>query len=83
MDLRDKITSITEANKNTFFQYLKLESVSAQGREIKDTAEFAKKMIEQQGGYAEILTLPDNPEAHPVVYGEFKAGENGNSNKTL
>ncbi len=83
MELRDRIESITEANKNTFYQYLKLESVSAQGREINETAEFAKKMIEQQGGYAEVLTLPDKPEAHPVVYGEFKAGKNSESSKTL
>lgn len=83
MSLQETIKSITAANKKELFDYLKLESVSAQGRTINETANYVKSLIEKHGGYAEILTLDDLPEAFPVVYGEFKAGKNSESAPTL
>lgn len=60
--------------------YLRYESVSAQGRQIPETATFVQNVITKAGGQAEIL---DDLGGNPVVYGYFSAGKEGNSNKTL
>lgn len=83
MELKEVIVKVTEENKSVFYDYLRHESVSAQGRQINETAQFVKQMIEDRGGYAEVLTLDDTPEAHPVVYGEFKAGSDSETKPTL
>lgn len=62
------------------FEYLRYESVSAQGRQIPETAEFVSQTIIKAGGDSEILY---DGIGHPVVYGHFKAGAEGNPNKTL
>src|SRR5699024_11776244 len=62
------------------FTYLRYETVSAQGREIPETADFVRDTIIEAGGESEIL---GDLGGHPVVYGYFKAGANGNSDKTL
>lgn len=81
--LKDRIIQVSQDNKEQLFHYLKLESVAAQGRAIDETAEFVKEVIESHGGHAEVLRLSDNPKAHPIVYGEFKAGEDATSKPTL
>ena len=62
------------------FTYLRYETGSAQGREIPETANFVRDTIIEAGGESEIL---GDLGGHPVVYGYFKAGANGNSDKTL
>lgn len=81
--LKDTIQEVSQANKHELFDYLKLESVAAQGRAIDQTAAFVKDLIEKHGGGADILSLEDNPKAHPVVYGEFEAGEDPANKPTL
>lgn len=83
MALQETIKSNTLNNKSDLYEYLKLESVSAQGRQINETASYVKALIEKHGGQAEVLTLKDIPEAHPVVYGEFKASNNSEDAPTL
>ncbi|MFL2097375.1 M20/M25/M40 family metallo-hydrolase [Marinilactibacillus psychrotolerans] len=75
-----KIQATAEENQNLFFEYLRLESVSTQGRMISETAEFVKQLIEDFGGKAELL---NDLGGHPIVYGFFPAGQKGNSEKTL
>lgn len=82
-ELKNQIKLMTEANKEKLLQYLKLESVSAQGRAISETADYVKELIESYGGRAEVLNLPNKPAAHPVVYGEFKAGSSAEDKPTL
>lgn len=60
--------------------YLRYESVSAQGRQIPETAAFVESMIKKANGQAEIL---HDLGGNPVVYGYFPAGKEGNPNKTL
>lgn len=62
------------------FDLLRLESVSAQGRQIQATADFVSQAIKSFGGESEIL---DDLGGHPVVYGYFKAGDQGDATKTL
>lgn len=69
-----------DKNMEELFALLKLESVSAQGRQIQETADFVSQVIQDFGGESDIL---DDLGGHPVVYGYFKAGEKGNANKTL
>lgn len=77
---KTKFKETAEQNQEQFFDYLRLESVSTQGRMIPDTAEFVKSMIEEFGGKAELL---NNLGGHPIVYGFFEAGQKGNAEKTL
>lgn len=77
-----KEMAIEYANKNQeqLFNYIRKESVSAQGRMITETAEFVKEVIEQHGGEAKIL---DDQGGHPIVYGYFAASESGNDKRTI
>lgn len=69
-----------ERSMEDLFAYLRYESVSAQGRQIPETAEYVKSVIQKAGGDSEVLSDIDG---HPVVYGFFAAGAKGNSDKTL
>lgn len=62
------------------FALLRLESVSAQGRQIQETAAFVSEAIKESGGESEIL---NDLGGYPVVYGYFSAGEKGDASKTL
>lgn len=77
-----KTTAKEYADKymDDLYKYLTYESVSAQGRQIPETAQYVSQTIINAGGESEIL---DDLGGHPVVYGYFKAGANGNPNKTL
>lgn len=75
-----EVKRISDKNMDLFYDYLRLESVSAQGRQIKQTAQAVQVLIENIGGEAKVLELEG---AHPVVYGFFEAGQAGDSEKTL
>lgn len=64
----EEIKRISDKNMARFYDYLRLESVSAQGRQINQTAEAVQSFIENTGGEAKVLALEG---AHPVVYGFF------------
>lgn len=76
----EEIKRISDKNMELFYDYLRLESVSAQGRQINQTAKAVQALIENIGGESEVLELKG---AHPVVYGFFEAGKSGDSEKTL
>lgn len=76
----EEIKRISDKNMDLFYDYLRLESVSAQGRQINQTAKAVQALIENIGGESEVLELKG---AHPVVYGFFEAGQAGDSDKTL
>lgn len=76
----ERIKEIADQNMDTFYDYLRLDSVSTQGRNIPKTAEYVKKLIESVGGKAELL---NDLGGHPIVYGSFEAGAGGNKEKTL
>lgn len=61
-------------------EYLKLPTISAQNTAIPETVKYVVKMIEETGGEAQVL---DDLGGNPVVYAFFKAGEKGDSSKTL
>lgn len=75
-----KIVETAEKNQGPFFDYLRLQSVSTQKRMIPETANYVKQLIESFGGEAKLL---EDLGGHPIVYGFFKAGQNGNAEKTL
>lgn len=76
----NELKRISDKNMERFYDYLRLESVSAQGRQIKQTAEAVQALIENTGGESKVLKLEG---AHPVVYGFFEAGPTGDSEKKL
>ena len=69
-----------DKNMEELFNLLRIETVSAQGRGIRETSEFVSRIIQDAGGESELL---DDLGGHPVVYGFFKAGEQGDASKTL
>ena len=77
----DEIKSLVQNNMEPFKEFLALETVSTQGRQIQETAEYVAKMFTDLGGEAQILD--DLDDSFPFVYGFFKAGPEGNSNKTI
>lgn len=77
---QDIAREYADKNMEALFDLLRLESVSAQGRQIRETANFVSQAIKNFGGESDIL---DDLGGHPVVYGYFQAGKKGNANKTL
>lgn len=63
-----------------FEDYLRLESVSTEKKQIPETVAYVKELIEETGGEVKVL---DDLGGHPVIYGYFKASPQGNSHKTL
>lgn len=51
-----------------FEDYLRLESVSTEKRQIPETVAYVQILIEEAGGEVQIL---DDLGGHPVVYGYF------------
>lgn len=76
-----EIEQLVNNNRKTFEELMALETVSTQGRQIKETADYVAKMIEKLGGEAQVLEGIDN--SFPFIYGFFAAGPNGNSEKTI
>lgn len=77
---KKRLKEISDKNMYTFYDYLRLDSVSTQGRNILETAAFVKKLIESVGGKGELLS---DFGGNPIVYGSFEAGRGGNKEKTL
>lgn len=77
---KNEIKSVVDNNLEYFHDYLRLESVSTQGRDIEETAQYVAGMFKELGGEAKIL---DDLGGHPLVYGYFEAGPEGDSDKTL
>lgn len=77
---REVLKEIADKNREVFYDYLRLDSVSTQGRNIPETAAFVKKLIESVGGKGELL---DDLGGNPIVFGSFEAGKGGNKEKTL
>jgi len=77
---KKEIQRISDKNMEVLYNYLRLESVSAEYKNIPETANAAKQIIESVGGEAQVLTLEG---AHPIVYGYFPAGKGGDPDKTL
>jgi len=75
------IEQLVKANKQPFKEFLALETVSTQGRNLQETAEYVVKMFENLGGEAQILD--DLNDSFPFVYGYFEAGPGGNKAKTI
>lgn len=53
----EEIKRISDKNMARFYDYLRLESVSAQGRQINQTAEAVQSFIENTGGEAKVLAI--------------------------
>jgi len=75
------IEQLVQTNKEPFEEFLSLETVSTQGRNLQETAEYVVKMFEGLGGEAQILD--DLNDSFPFVYGFFEAGPGGNKEKTI
>lgn len=71
---------MAEVRKDEFYDYLRLESVSTEHKQIPETVAYVKDLIEQTGGEVKVL---DDLGGHPVIYGYFPASSNGNSDRTL
>ena len=76
-----EVQQLVEENKKPFEEFLALESVSTQGRQLQETAEYVAGMFEDLGGEARILD--DLNDSYPLVYGFFEAGPGGNKEKTI
>lgn len=76
----EQVRDLVDEKQEVFYNYLRLDSVSTQNRKIKETAEYVKQMFENLGGEAKLL---DDLGGYPFVYGSFKAGPNGNPDKTI
>ena len=53
-----------------FEDYLRMESVSTENRQIPETVAYVKGLIERTGGEVQVL---DDLGGNPVIYGYFKA----------
>ncbi|ALV22882.1 MAG: M20/M25/M40 family metallo-hydrolase [Carnobacterium sp.] len=80
MTTKETFRKIADERMEEFYDYLRLQSVSTQHRQIPETVAYVKKMIEKTGGTVQVL---DDLGGHPVVYGYFEAASNGNAAKTL
>lgn len=61
---------MAEVRKDEFYDYLRLESVSTEHKQIPETVAYVKDLIEQTGGEVKVL---DDLGGHPVIYGYFPA----------
>ena len=78
--LRSQTKAIFPEAIDTLKGYLSLPTVSAQGKAIPETVDYVTEMIADVGGTYQVL---DDLGGHPVVYGFFAAGSNGDASKTL
>lgn len=63
-----------------YFELLKIPNVASDLPNIRRNADYLVKEFEKRGAEMELLTLPDQPDVPPVVYGELKAP---NAQRTL
>src|SRR5699024_830942 len=77
----EEIEKTVQEHLTPFEEFIALETVSTQGRQLRETAEYVVKMFEDLGGESEILD--DLNDSFPFVYGFFEAGPGGNKEKTI
>src|SRR5690625_1102421 len=77
----EEVEKAVQENLTPFEELIALETVSTQGREVRETAEYVAKMFEDLGGEAQILD--DLNDSFPFVYGFFEAGPGGNKEQTI
>ena len=77
----EEIEKTVQEHLTPFEEFIALETVSTQGRQLRETAEYVVKMFEDLGGEAKILD--DLNDSFPFVYGFFEAGPGGNKEKTI
>lgn len=75
-----KAQAMAEQRMKEFYDYLRLQSISAQKKMIPETVMYIREMVEHTGGEVQVL---DDLGGNPVIYAFFPAGPNGNSEKTL
>ena len=56
---------------DTYREFLKLRTVSAEHREIRETAHFLRDLLDSNGFHSQILET----DGHPVVYGSMDMGK--------
>lgn len=71
---------MSEKRWSEFDGYLRLESISTENKQIPETVDYVKRMIERTGGEATVL---DDLGGYPVVFGSFDASPKGNKERTL
>lgn len=76
----DKAKQMADQREDEFYDYLRLQSISTEKKEIPETVAYVKGLIERTGGEVQVM---DDLGGHPVIYGFFQASEGGNSDKTL
>ncbi|MFL2106338.1 M20/M25/M40 family metallo-hydrolase [Desemzia sp. FAM 23991] len=76
----EKAKEMASQRETEFYDYLRIESVSTQHRQIPETVAYVKGLIERTGGEVQVF---DDLGGHPVIYGFFPASPNGNSERTL
>lgn len=76
----EQARKMAENRQEEFYDYLRIESVSTEHKQIPETVAYVKGLIEQTGGEVKVL---DDLGGHPVIYGYFPASPAGNSNRTL
>lgn len=74
----EKAKQMAEKRKDEFYNYLRLESVSTEHKQIPETVAYVKGLIERTGGEVKVL---DDLGGHPVIYGFFPASQTENENK--
>lgn len=65
---------------NDYLSFLRIPNVASDLPNIRRNAEYLVEQFEQRGADMELLTLPNQPDVPPVVYGELKAP---NAERTL
>ena len=78
--LVEQAKEMADKRMPAFEDYLRLESISTEKKQIPETVAYVKQLIEDTGGEVQVL---DDLGGHPVVYGFFPASPGGNSEKTL
>lgn len=81
-ELEQTVKTVLEEDHARLAEYLSIETVSAQNRGIQETVDFLKREFTKLGA-DNVETWQDVGDSNPFVFAEFKAGENGNANKTL
>lgn len=81
MTLKQAVEQALVADHDRLAAYLKLETVSAQHREIDETVDFLEQAFKSVG--ATVTVWRDVAGSHPFVFATLPAGPTGNADKTL
>lgn len=76
----EQAKQMASRTEEDFYNYLRLQSVSTENRQIPETVAYVKQLIEDTGGEVKVL---DDLGGNPVIYGFFPASANGNAERTL